>query len=316
VPSHIFEFFSRDPASLALISRHSRLGTPLPPHDAARAAALISSMHHTSALDLQEQVVAALGDLRLHDEHLTGAATGAVSQHTRTQPQPVISHTAIPATPVAQASQLNSSQVDTHAEQQLPAAASTPPAILLQKCQEVLSPPANSWVEQDTSLAREAFGWARAQGSAVVGAAWPAVNQHQGPVLIRQVPDPNGQFLDPSGQSPSFDPSRQLNQGTEPAGGSSADLAAGSVLQDNVRPAGQAAERVQAQAQSQQSLTLEPLVTLEGLSTLESLAVIGGAAHVYVLPKLIAAAVWKQAEEEGEAPQARSGWETQGQVSK
>ncbi len=37
---------------------------------------------------------------------------------------------------------------------------------------------------------------------------------------------------------------------------------------------------------------LEPCATLEGLAQLEAMAVIGGGAHVYVLPRLIAVRPW------------------------
>lgn len=66
LPAHAFEAFARDPAALALLSGHWRLGTPLPPRDAAALARYAFSAGACSALDLREAALLAAADARLH----------------------------------------------------------------------------------------------------------------------------------------------------------------------------------------------------------------------------------------------------------
>lgn len=67
MPSHLMEHFTRDPASLHLLSRHYRLGHPLPPKDCTRMAHYMYTCCNFTSLELQDLTLSAIADQHLHD---------------------------------------------------------------------------------------------------------------------------------------------------------------------------------------------------------------------------------------------------------
>lgn len=106
----VFERWGRAPASLQAMSCHTRLGVPLPPHDAARAAALArAAVLPAGHVDVWHMVHAALAEQLLYYTHAHPHTNTTDPQKTdNTQPNTVSgqrqdSHTSTDSTPVPHA---------------------------------------------------------------------------------------------------------------------------------------------------------------------------------------------------------------------